>query len=227
MINTLEVDSVILEFGSRRILQDVYLKSETGKISGLLGNNGAGKSCLMKIIFGELNTNNKSVRLNGEAYIGNKRSTDDLRYLPQYKFIPKSLSIKRIFEDFELDFMEFANEFPTFRRKLKKKFRALSVGEQRIIEIYLMLVSKSKFCMLDEPFSHVMPIHIETIKRLIVREKENKGIILTDHLYQNIIDISDSLYVISDGKTYLTKSVQDIETLGYMKSPYRNIIYDK
>ncbi|MDD2611183.1 MAG: ATP-binding cassette domain-containing protein [Bacteroidales bacterium] len=216
MINTLEVDSVILEFGSRRILQDVYLKSETGKICGLLGNNGAGKSCLMKIIFGELNTNNKSVRLNGETYINNKRSTDDLRYLPQYKFIPKSLSIKRIFEDFELDFMDFINEFPSFRRKFKKKFRELSGGEQRIIEIYLMLVSKSKFCMLDEPFSHVMPVYIETIKRLIVREKEKKGIIVTDHLYQNIIDISDSLYVISDGKTYLTKSVQDLETLGYI-----------
>lgn len=216
MTNTLEVDSVILDFGSRRILQDVYLKSETGKISGLLGNNGAGKSCLMKIIFGELNTNNKSVRLNGETYIDNKRSTDDLRYLPQYKFIPKSLSIKRIFEDFELDFMEFVNELPSFRRKFKKKFRELSGGEQRIIEIYLMLVSKSKFCMLDEPFSHVMPVHIETIKRLMVREKEKKGIIVTDHLYQNIIDISDSLYVISDGKTYLTKNVQDLETLGYI-----------
>ena len=50
MINTLEVDSVILDFGSRRILQDVYLKSETGKITGLLGGNGSGKSCLMKII---------------------------------------------------------------------------------------------------------------------------------------------------------------------------------
>jgi len=218
MINTLEVDSVILDFGTRRILQDVYLKSETGKISGLLGNNGAGKSCLMKIIFGELNTNNKSVRLNGETYIDNKRSTDDLRYLPQYKFIPQSLSIKRIFEDFELDFMEFVHEFPSFRRKFKKKFRELSGGEQRIIEIYLMLVSKSKFCMLDEPFSHVMPVHIETIKRLIVREKEKKGIIVTDHLYQNIIDISDSLYVISDGKTYLTKSVQDLETLGYINT---------
>ncbi|MEA4839548.1 MAG: hypothetical protein VB110_00915 [Bacteroidales bacterium] len=70
--------------------------------------------------------------------------------------------------------------------------------------------------MLDEPFSPVMPVYIETIKRLIVREKEKKGIIVTDHLYQNIIDISDSLYVINDGKTYLTKSVQDLETLGYI-----------
>lgn len=217
MINTLEVDSVILDFGSRRILQDVYLKSETGKITGLLGGNGSGKSCLMKIIFGELETNNKSVRLNGESFIDNRRSTDDLRYLPQYKFVPKYLSIKRIFEDFELDYTAFFTEFPTFRRKYKKKFYELSGGEQRIIEVYLMLVSKSKFCMLDEPFSHIMPVHIDVFKRLIIREKENKGIIMTDHLYQNIVDISDSLYLISDGKTHLTKSVQDLENLGYIR----------
>lgn len=54
MTNILEVDSVILEFSSNRILHDVYMKSETGKVTGLLGRNGIGKSCLMKIIYGEL-----------------------------------------------------------------------------------------------------------------------------------------------------------------------------
>jgi ABC-type lipopolysaccharide export system ATPase subunit len=216
MIHTLEVDSVILEFGFRRILQDVYLKSQTGKITGLLGGNGTGKSCLMKIILGELNSNNKSVRLDGESFVDNRRSMDDLRYLPQYKFVPTSLSVRRIFMDFELDFSEFVEEFPSFQRRYKKKFKELSGGDQRIIEVYLMLVSKSKFCMLDEPFSHVMPLHIDVIKRLIVREKANKGILVTDHLYQNILDISDDLYVISEGKTHLTKSVQDLERLGYI-----------
>ena len=71
--------------------------------------------------------------------------------------------------------------------------------------------------MLDEPFSQVMPVHVETIKGLILREKKNKGIIITDHLYKYIIDICDNLYVINGGKTYLTKSLQDIEILGYAK----------
>jgi len=72
--------------------------------------------------------------------------------------------------------------------------------------------------MLDEPFSHVMPVHIETIKNLILREKQKKGIIITDHLYKYIIDICDDLYVIRNGKTHLTKDVQDIEILGYAKA---------
>jgi ABC-type cobalamin/Fe3+-siderophores transport system ATPase subunit len=50
MIHKLEAESIQLEFGSRQILSSIYLKCETGKITGLLGRNGAGKSCLMKIM---------------------------------------------------------------------------------------------------------------------------------------------------------------------------------
>jgi len=217
MTNILEVDSVILEFNSKKILTNVYMKSETGKVTGLLGRNGTGKSCLMKIIYGELVPNDKSIRINGYSIYSKYRNPNEIRYLPQCQFIPKSLTIKRIFEDFELDFFDFTNEFPAFEKFHKAKFKNLSGGEQRILEIYSILVSKTKFCMLDEPFSQVMPLHVETIKNLILREKKNKGIILTDHLYKYLIDICDNIYVINEGKTYLTKSLQDLETLGYAK----------
>jgi len=217
MKNILEIDSVILEFGSKRVLQDVYLKSETGKITGLLGRNGTGKSCLMKILFGELNPDNKSVRINGKSLISTYRSPHDIRYLPQGRFIPTALTVKRIFKDFELDFSDLINHFPELARFYTSTLRNLSGGERRIIEIYVILASAAKFCLLDEPFSHIMPVHIEAIKKLILREKENKGIIITDHFWQDITDICDDLYVITNGKTYLTKNIQDIEKLGYIK----------
>jgi ABC-type multidrug transport system ATPase subunit len=216
MTHILEVDSVILEFNSKRVLQDVYMKSETGKVTGLLGRNGSGKSCLMKIIYGDLLLTDKSVRLNGKSIDKEYRSPRDIRYLPQRQFMPKFLTIKRIFEDFELDFSDFKNEFPEFEKFYKSKLKNLSGGEQRIVEIYAILASKTKFCMLDEPFSQVMPLHVESIKNLILREKKYKGIIITDHLYKDIIEICDNLYVINNGKTYLTKSVQDMVTLGYI-----------
>lgn len=217
MTNILEIDSVILEFDTTRVLQDVYLKSETGKVSGLLGRNGAGKSCLMKILFGELVPNDRSIRLNGISIHDVYRNPEDMRYLPQRRYIPGFLTVKRIFNDFNLDFSDFTNEFPEFEKLYKSRIKNLSGGERRIVEIYSILASKSKFCLLDEPFSQLMPVHVETVRNIIVREKKSKGIIITDHLYQDIIDICDNLYVISDGKTYLTKSIQDIVTLGYVK----------
>jgi len=217
MTNILEIDSVILEFDSRRILQDVYLKSETGKITGLLGRNGTGKSCLMKILFGELVPTDKSIRINSDSLFTSYRSPKDLRYLPQTEFIPKSMTIKRIFSDFNLDFNDLILFFPELEKFYTSNLANLSGGERRIIEIYTILASKTKFCMLDEPFSHVMPVHAETIMKIILREKANKGIIITDHMYKYIIDICDDLYIINEGKTYLTKSLEDIETMGYSR----------
>lgn len=217
MINLLEIDGVILGFDSNRVLHDVYLKSETGKVTGLLGRNGAGKSCLMKIIFGDLIPSDKSIRLNGNAITTSYRSPKELRYLPQKRFVPNSLTIKRIFNDFKLDFADLICNFPELEKFYKSKLVHLSGGERRIIEIYSILVSQTKFCMLDEPFSQVMPVHVDSIKKLILREKENKGVIITDHMYQHIIDICDDLYVLNNGETYLTKSIDDLQRLGYAR----------
>lgn len=218
MLHTLEVDGVILDFGTNRVLQNVYLKSETGKITGLLGRNGTGKSCLMNIIYGELIPSDKSIRLNGVSFVSDYRNPADVRYLPQFQFIPQSFKISKIFTDFELDFSDFSTLFPDFKHFYHVPIRELSGGERRIVEIYSILASKTKFCMLDEPFSQVMPIHIDAIKGLIVREKQNKGIIMTDHLYKHIIDICDDLYVINNGQAYLTERLTDLEKRGYIRS---------
>lgn len=216
MKHSLEVDSVILEFGHKRVLQDVYLQNETGKTTGILGRNGSGKTCLMRIIYGDLQTNNKSVRLDGKAIFDGFRNPETFRYLPQFSFIPNHLTIKRIFKDFTLDFSRFAGEFPEFEQHYKSSLKQLSGGERRIVEVYSILASKTKFCMLDEPFSQIMPLHVNTLKKIINREKENKGVLITDHLYEHVIDICDELYVILNGKTYLTNDIDDLITLGYI-----------
>lgn len=216
MINTLEIDGVILEFNKIRILQDVYLKCETGQVTGLLGRNGSGKTSLMNIIYGNINPTDSSVRLNSKKLHSTYRNPSSIQYLPQFSFTPENFTVKRICKDFKLDFSDFANLFPDLEKYYNVKISNLSGGEIRIVEIYCILASKSKFCMLDEPFSQVMPLHVDSIKQLIIREKANKGILLTDHMYQHIIEICDDLYIIKDGKTHFTKSMDDIERLGYI-----------
>ncbi|MCD6111702.1 MAG: ATP-binding cassette domain-containing protein [Bacteroidales bacterium] len=225
MKNILEIDSVILEFGNKRILQNVYLKIETGSITGLFGRNGSGKTCLMNIIYGKLIPAEKSVRLNNKYNPRKHFSKEILTYLPQFNFIPKSLTIERIFKDYKIDFSNFLIYFPEFEKYYKSKIKLLSGGEQRIIEIYVILLSDTKFCMLDEPFSQVMPKHIETIKKIIINEKDKKGIIITDHLFEHIIDICNEIYVINNGTTILIKDIDEIEKLGYARITATNKKY--
>ena len=215
-MHKLEADSIQLQFGDRVILSNIYLKCETGKITGLLGRNGQGKSCLMKIIYGTINCD-KSVRVNNMAQHEAFKRPDLLLYLPQFNFIPKSLSLKRIFQDFALDFSSFTQRFPELATRYKSSIGSLSGGGHRLIELYVIVKSKSCFAMLDEPFTHLSPIQIEKVKELLLEEKTNKGLLITDHMYNPVLDICDSLYVLSDGKAHLTKSHDDIETLGYAR----------
>lgn len=214
MKHKLEVDGIQLEFDGRKILSDVYLKCETGTITGLLGRNGSGKSCLMRIVYGILNCD-KSVRFDTIAQREAFKRPDLLQYLPQFNFIPKQLSLKRIFKDYELDYNAFENQFPEFQSKLRSSAGSLSGGELRLIELYIIVKSTSQFVLLDEPFTHLNPIQIEKIKEMLLEEKVNKGLLISDHMYQHVIGISDSLYILSNGKTHLTKDINEMSSLGY------------
>jgi ABC-type lipopolysaccharide export system ATPase subunit len=216
MSHILEIDGIQLEFDRKRILSSIYLQCETGKITGLLGKNGAGKSCLMKIIYGSLPCE-KSVRFDRLSVVDCFKRPDLLRYLPQFNFIPPSLTIQRVFRDFGLAFSEFQNRFSGFTAREKSSIRSLSGGERRLIELYIIVTSHSQFVMLDEPFTHLNPLQIEQVKELLIEEKTNKGLLITDHMYRHVVDICDSLYVLTNGQTYLTKTVSDIETLGYAR----------
>ena len=217
MHHKLEADSILLEFGTRRILTDIYFKCETGQITGILGRNGQGKTCLMNIVYGNLNPTSKSIRFDNVSIFQAFKRPDLLTYLPQFNFIPSHLALKRIFSDFELEFSDFENIFPEFSTKFKSSIKTLSGGQRRLIEVYVIIKSKSQFSMLDEPFSHLMPLQIEKVNELLKIEKLRKGFLITDHMFRSVTEISDNLYVLTDGKTHLTKGITDIERLGYAR----------
>ena len=216
MKHKLEADGIQLSFDGRVILSDIYLQCETGIITGLLGRNGSGKSCLMKIIYGSLPCE-RSVRFDSISQSEVFKRPDLLHYLPQFTFIPKGLTLQRIFNDFELEYSSFGKRFPEFASLYKSSVKSLSGGERRLVELYIIVKSKSQFAMLDEPFTHLSPIQIERAKELLIEEKGNKGILITDHLYQHVTGICDSIFVLSNGKTNLAKSIEDIETFGYVR----------
>ena len=215
MIHTLEFDSIRLSFNGRIILSDIYMKCQTGKITGLLGRNGQGKSCLFNIVYGELSVEERSVRFDKTSIPQAYKRPDLLLFLPQFDFVPRSLTVGRVFNDFDLDFHELEKRFPEFSSKHKFKLKELSGGQSRFLQTYIILKAKSQFAILDEPFTHLMPLQIEKMIELIQEEKANKGLLITDHLYRQIIAIADDLYLLANGKTHRIKNLTEVEDLGY------------
>jgi ABC-type lipopolysaccharide export system ATPase subunit len=216
MTHTLIADSIQLEFGLCPILSDIYIQCRTGRITGLLGRNGQGKTCLMRAIYGDLACSSRSVRFDDSAVLQPYTRPDLVRYLPQFNFIPGSLTLKRVFTDFNLELRDLENMFPEFRPSHASRIQDLSGGERRLINIYVISRSPSQFVLLDEPFSHLSPLQIEKVKALLIAERQNKGILITDHLYQDILDISDKLYFLQDARTRPAKGTADLETFGYI-----------
>lgn len=211
-----EIDNVELYFKQKRILHGIYLKAETGKTTGILGSNGCGKSSLLKILFGDLKPKYKLIRVNNKPIIKPLYQTKIVSYLPQHNYTPDRLKIKIAFKIYEVSWCNFLSIFETFGIYYNMKFNKLSGGERRLIETYLILKSKSKLILLDEPFSHLSPLHIETIKEIIEKEKHNKAIVITDHMYRHIIDTSDSIYLLQGGHSKLIKDLTELEDYRYL-----------
>jgi len=215
MNNQLEADGIELYFGERKILSDIYLKCETNLITGLLGRNGHGKTSLMNIIYGTLSAKSRSVRLNGLPLFEAYKRPDLINYLPQFNFVPPQLNLSRIFKDFELPMTDFEDFFPEFSGFAAQALGRFSGGQRRLIEVYLVIKSNSQFSLLDEPFSQLMPLHIEQIQILLAEAKKTKGFLITDHFYHSVMEVSNTLYVLKDGKTHLTTCPEDLMRLGY------------
>ena len=211
-----ELDNVELYFKHKRILNGIYLKAETGKVSGILGRNGSGKSCLMEIAFGNLKPKYKLVRLDNQPVLKPLYTTNKVKYLPQYNFVLPSLRLGKVFDLFSVNWQMFISDFSEFENYSGFKFGQLSGGERRLVETYIILKSEAELVILDEPFSHLAPLHIETVKRLITEEKQTKAILISDHMYNHIVDVSDSIYLLKNGCTKLINDLKELEDYKYL-----------
>ena len=213
------VDSVHLEFGPKVVLQSVFLTAERGKVTGVLGRNGCGKSSLFKCVMGGVKPQNMFVRFGDEASTDYGHIGKRIKYLPQNLFIPRKMTLGEAYSLHGVDYdglVTFENKFHNYQRSM---FGQLSGGEARIAEMYLVLMADSEFCILDEPFTNIAPVYVDRMKSLIKEKKADKGIIVSDHLYEEIISVADDLYLLSDGYTFPVHFREDLVKRGYVPSP--------
>lgn len=215
----LEADSIWLEYDNRRILQNIYLQVPKGQITGLLGRNGCGKSTLLEVIYGIRTAQNRSVRIDGMFYDKVYKHRNRVAYLPQKAFVPGHLRVKEAFALYQSDLAAVSLVFPAITDLLSYRIGQLSDGQQRLVETLLVITSPATFLLLDEPFSNVMPLHIEFLRQLLLLVKVRKGILITDHFYQDILQISDQVYFLStNGHTVPLKHPEaDLRELGYIR----------
>lgn len=210
----LSSSSLVKQYGSKKVVNDVSVEVNQGEIVGLLGPNGAGKTTTFYMVVGLVRPDVGDIFLDENRITKlpmYKRAQLGIGYLPQEASVFRELSvednIKAILQMTSLSKTEqeakmegLLDEFG-LNRVRKNKGKVLSGGERRRTEIARALATDPKFILLDEPFAGVDPIAVEDIQSIISKLKEkNIGILITDHNVQETLSITDRAYLLFEGK---------------------------
>jgi len=136
--------------------------------------------------------------------------------LPQGPFIPSGLPLRKVLKLYRVNENKLFENFPELLTDLSLTTTELSGGRRRLFEVLLILSLPASFCLLDEPFTGLTPALIERLIAEIQIKKKEKGILITDHLYRQVLGIADNLYVIANGKTHHIHKMQDLVRHGYL-----------
>lgn len=200
--------------GERYVLDNLDMKLEQGRITGLLGPNGSGKTTLLKLIAGLLTPDDGSILINGM-----KPGTETKKivsYLPERTYLNNWMLVSELvsfFSDFYGDFQKDKAYAMLDHLKISPhvKLKTLSKGTKEKVQLILVMSRDAGLYLLDEPIGGVDPAAREYILNTIIANyNEKSSVLISTHLISDVEKILDDALFISDGKITLSSSVDKI-----------------
>lgn len=202
------------EFDNKKVLKDVNLTIPKGKIIGLLGKNGMGKTTLIKLINDLLTPTSGEVLINGEK--PNINSKRVISYLPERTYLDKSMKVSQIITFFDEFYDNFNKEkaiklLKDLALDINSKVSKMSKGMQEKLQLILVMSREAELYILDEPLGGVDPATRDYILDTILSNfSERASVIISTHLISDIERILDDVIFIDKGKIVLTSSADEL-----------------
>lgn len=213
-IPILECRDLVKKYAVMPVLSGLNLTLGRGKIIGLLGPNGCGKTTLIKLINGLL------VPTAGEIKVGGMSPGIETKkivsYLPERTYLSEWMTAGdtlSFFQDFYEDFDRAKAEDMLKRLKIltTDRFRAMSKGTREKLQLVLVMSRKAQLYVLDEPIGGVDPAAREYIlKTIISNYSENATVLISTHLIADIEQVLDEFVFLSAGQAAMHASVDEI-----------------
>lgn len=209
-----ECKNLCKSYDNKQVLNKINLIIPNGKIIGLLGKNGMGKTTLIKLI------NDLLIPSSGEVLVNGKKpgieSKKYISYLPERTYLDKSMTIAQVFKFFE----EFYDNFNIKKAtkllkdldlKLNKRINQMSKGMQEKLQLILVMSREAQLYILDEPLGGVDPATRDYILDTILSNfNEGASVIISTHLIADIERILDEVIFIDKGQIVLTSSADEL-----------------
>ena len=204
----LECKELCKSYGEKEVLNDINLVIPRGKIIGLLGKNGTGKSTLIKLINDLLTPSKGEILINGKK-VGIE-SKKIISYLPERTYLDKSMTVNETIKFFSEFYDNFDSEkayklLDDLGLDVNLKLAKMSKGMQEKVQLVLVMSRRAELYILDEPLGGVDPATRDYILDTILTNfNEGASIIISTHLIADIERILDEIIFIDKGKIVMT-----------------------
>ncbi len=204
----LTITGITKTYGERRALDDVSFSVARGRLTGFVGGNGAGKTTTMRIILGLLSRDGGSVTLDGAELTATQRRT--FGYMPEERGLyPKMKVLEQIVYLARLhgfdkrtatDKATLILEQLGLGERLNDAIESLSLGNQQRAQIAAALVHDPDVLILDEPFSGLDPLAVETVVSVLQdRARQGAAVLFSSHQLDVVERLCDDLVIIAGG----------------------------
>ena len=217
---SIEVKNLLKEYGDQRAVDHISFKINKGEIVGFLGPNGAGKSTTMKIITGYLQ------QTGGEAFVCGINVAEQpletkkkIGYLPELNALYYDMYVREY-----LDFVASVHHIENAKQKIeqvieltglsvesKKKIGQLSKGYKQRVGLAAALIHDPEVLILDEPTSGLDPNQIIEIREVIKKQGQNKTVLFSSHILQEVEAICDRVIIINKGQIVADDKLSNLQ----------------
>lgn len=195
-------------------LNNVNLSIESGKIIGLLGPNGSGKTTFIKLLNGLLKPTEGEIFIDGQN--PGVETKKIVAYLPDKNYLDNSKTVKAIlqlFADFydDFDLEKAQNMLKDLGIDITRRFKLLSKGMKEKVQLILVMCRRAKLYLLDEPIAGVDPAARDYILNTVIKNyNRNATVIISTHLIADVEKVLDEVIFISKGEILLYQDVKSI-----------------
>lgn len=212
--NIAEFNDVYKKYGKKQVLEEFNLSIPKGKIVGLLGPNGSGKTTMIKLLNGLTQCDKGNVFINGSK--PSVKTKEIVSYLPDRNYLNEDMNVKellKLFSDFYKDFdINKAKEMiKNLNLEENEKIKSMSKGTKEKVGLILVMSRNAKLYILDEPIGGVDPAsRAYIIKTILKNFNEDSTLLIATHLINEIENICDEVIIISKGEILLKGNVDEI-----------------
>lgn len=214
MTELLEYQQVSKTFGKQKVLDNINLKIPAGKIVGLLGQNSAGKSTLIKLANDLITPDQGKILFAGQPISLSSKAA--ISYLPERTYLNKNLTIAATFKLFN----EFYNNFDMQKAeqiiyelglRSEERIAKMSKGMQEKLQLALVMSRNAKLYILDEPLGGIDPATRDFILDTILSNfAQGSSVLISTHPIADIERILDEVIFIDHGKIILTANADQL-----------------